>query len=193
MTTTALPFADARRRARRAYELARLRTGAVRALALAAIVGVAAYVSRGADGLAWLPLTAAVWTAIEWRGGAVLRGGRVGAGVGLMALAVPLWALRTCCRAGDAMMGTGCCNLTGACSAVGAALGLTLAIFLVRVPRARLVETALGMGLALLAVAAVRCGGMLEGEALGLLGGLAAGALASSLVAALVDRIRSPA
>ena len=193
MSASSVPRGGARQAAKRAYELARVRTGAIRALALVVIAGIAAYVSLGPAGLAWLPLTAVVWTGIEWRGGSVLRGGRVGAGVGLMALAVPVWAFRTCCRAGDAMMGADCCNMTSACSAVGVLLGLTLAVFLVRVPHGQKRESALGMGLALLAVASVRCGGLLEGEALGLLGGLAAGALASSLVAAVVDRARTPA
>jgi hypothetical protein len=79
----------------------------------------------------------------------------------------------------------------------GAALNRTRAARRARahghVLRASRTESALGMGLALLAVASVRCAGLLEGEALGLLGGLAAGAVASSLVAALVDRARSAA
>jgi hypothetical protein len=191
MTTPSLDLHATRRRARVAYEIARLRVGALRSLALVAVVGVAAFVSLGAAGLAWLPLTAVVWTAIEWRGGAILRGGRIGAGVGLAALAIPVWAFRTCCRAGDAMMGADCCNMTGACTAVGALLGLTLAVFLVRMPRAHRAENALGMGLALVAVASVRCAGLLAGEALGLMGGLAAGAIASSLVAVVVDRMRA--
>ena len=193
MTTRASPFESARRRARLAYEVARARTGVVRGLILAVVVGVAALVAAGHASLAWLALTASVWTAIEWRGGALLRGGRVGAGVGLVALLVPIWAFRTCCRMGDAMMGADCCNMTGACVAVGALLGLTLAVSLVRTPRAQRLESALGMVAALLAVASVRCAELLAGEALGLLGGLAAGAIASSLVASLVDRARRPA
>jgi hypothetical protein len=193
MTPRLLPLDALRRRARVAYELARARNGAILARALSVVVAVAAYVAYGHAGFGWLALTAIAWTAIEWRGGALLRGGRVGAGVGLVALAVPLWAFRSCCRVGDAVMGADCCNMTGACMAVGALLGLTLAVFLVRAPRAHRLESALGMGLALLAVASVRCAELLAGEALGLLGGLAAGAIASGLVAALVDRVRRTA
>jgi hypothetical protein len=47
------------------------------------------------------------------------------------------------------------------------------------------------MGVALLAVASVRCAGLVTGESLGLLGGLAAGALASSLVVGVVGRARA--
>ena len=46
------------------------------------------------------------------------------------------------------------------------------------------------MGLALIAVAAVRCGELMAGEAIGLLGGLAAGTVASSLVASVARRER---
>lgn len=193
MTPRMLHFETTRRRARVAYELARAKVAAFRSMALVALVGVAAFVCFGRAGLTWLPLTVVAWFAIEWRGGALLRGGRVGAGVGLIALAVPIWAFRTCCRAGDAVMGADCCNMTGACAAVGSLIGLTLAAFLVRAPRAHRVESALGMGLALLAVASIRCAELLAGEALGLLGGLAAGAIASSVVAALVDRARRTA
>lgn len=193
MTTHPLDFDTSRRRARVAYEVARLRVGAIRAAALTAIVGAAALLSFGKAGLAWLPVTALAWTAIEWRGGALLRGGRVGAAVGLVALAMPLWAFRTCCHAGDRMMGAGCCNMTSACTIVGIALGLALAVFLVRLPRETRGETTIGMSLALLAVASVRCAGLFAGEALGLMGGLAAGAVASSLVAALLNRARRAA
>ncbi len=190
MTPGPISFDSMRRRARRAYELARARAGAMRALALVVLVGATAFFSFGHADLAWLPITALAWTAIEWRGGALLRGGRIGAGVGLVALAVPVWAFRTCCRAGDAMMGGDCCNMTSACMAIGLLLGLSLAVFVVRAPREHRVENAIGMGLALLAVASVRCAELLAGEALGLLGGLAAGAVASSVLAAVVDRAR---
>jgi hypothetical protein len=193
MTPRPPPFDATRRRARVAYELARVKLGVIRAVALAIVVAAAAFVSFGHTGLAWLILTAGTWTAIEWRGGALLRGGRTGASVGLAVLVLPHWAFRTCCHAGNAMMGADCCSLTGACAAVGLVAGLTLAVFLVRMPRATQAESALGMGLALLAVASVRCASLIGWEALGLMGGLAAGAAASSLVAIVVDRARHPA
>lgn len=186
-------FDVTRRRARRAYELGRVKLGVLRALVLAAIVAAIAWLSFGRTGASWLPLTILGWTAIEWRGGAVVRGGRVGAVLGLVALALPLSAFRTCCRAGDAMMGMDCCNMTGACAAVGAVLGLTVAVFVARTPRGERVAGATGMGVALLAVASVRCAGLVFGEAFGLLGGLAAGAIASGLVAGVVDRARGTA
>jgi hypothetical protein len=178
----------ARRRARMAYEAARVRVGLVHALLLTALVALATRLFYGSFAAGWLVITCAVWVGLEWRGGAMLRGGRVGAAIGFVALALPLWAFRTCCRAGNAVMGTDCCDMTGACAGVGVALGLTLAVFLVRLPRTERAASALGMGLALTAVAAVRCGELLAGEAIGLLGGLAAGAIASGLVAAVVHR-----
>ncbi|HEY2509921.1 MAG TPA: hypothetical protein VGI39_03670 [Polyangiaceae bacterium] len=183
-------FEATRRKARRAYELGRLRQGALRALALASVAGVGAFVGVGSAALVWLPLTVLVWTGLEWKGGALLRGGRIGAGGGLATLVVPLWVFRSCCRAGDAMMGKDCCNMTGACTMVGGAIGLLLAVFLVGAPRGERWERALGMVLALLAVASVKCAELLAGEALGLLGGLAAGALASMVLAAFVERVR---
>ncbi len=183
-------FDTIRRRARRAYELGRLRFGVMRGLALAAVVGFVVLARGNAAGLAWLPVTAAVWAALEWRGGALLRGARVGAWGGLVTLALPLSAFRTCCRAGEAMMGPDCCSMTGACATVGGVVGLVLALFLVHVPPRRRLESAAGMGLALVAVASVRCADLLAGEAVGLLGGLVCGAVASSLVAAVVDRRR---
>jgi hypothetical protein len=193
MTTAPSKYALASRRARVAYELGRAKVALVRALLLTSLVGGVGWIVLGGGAAVWLPITLVVWLALEWRGGGALRGGRIGAGVGLLALTMPLWAFRSCCRAGESMMGPGCCDMTGACTAVGATLGLALAVFLVRTPRAERTEGAIGMGLALLAVASVRCGGLLEGEAVGLLGGLAAGALASSLVAALVGRLRPAA
>jgi hypothetical protein len=183
-------FESARRRARVAYELGRLRVGALRSLALAALVGVVtALLYRGA-GLAWLVVVALAWTAIEWRGGSLLRGGRIGVAGGLVTLTVPMAAFRSCCRAGDMMLGADCCNMTGACAAVGAVVGLAMSVFLVRAPRGHRFEMGVGMAIALLAVASVRCAQLVAGEAVGLLGGLAAGAIASSLVAAIVDRAR---
>ena len=184
-------FETVRLKARRAYELGRLRQGAVRALALAVVAGAGAFVCAGPAALFWLPITVLVWTGIEWRGGALLRGGRIGAGGGLAALVVPVWVFRSCCRAGDAMMGKDCCNMTGACTMVGGAIGLLLAVFLVGAPRRERSERALGMVLALLAVASGKCSELLAGEALGLLGGLAAGAVASMLLAGFVERLRS--
>jgi hypothetical protein len=190
MSAARPPIESSRRRARIAYEAARLRVGFVHALVLTAFAALVTRLIYGSIEVAWLALMASVWIALEWRGGALLRGGRIGATVGFVALAMPLWAFRSCCRAGNAMMGADCCNMTGACVGIGIVLGLTLAAFLVRAPRTERRATALGMGLALLAVAAIRCGELLAGEAVGLLGGLAAGTVASGLVAAIVHRER---
>jgi len=83
--------------ARRAYEGARIRRGLVRACGLGVLLGLIAVVAIGGGALAWLPVFAAVWAFLEWRGGALLRGGRVGApsratlgaALGVVATAVP--------------------------------------------------------------------------------------------------------
>jgi hypothetical protein len=180
----------ARRRSRLAYELARVRVGAVHALLLTAAAAVVTRLFYGSFEAGWLTITAAVWMWLEWRGGALLRGGRIGAAIGFVALAMPLWAFSTCCRAGNMVMGADCCNMAGACAGIGVALGLTLAVFLARVPRTERTASAVGMGLALIGLASIRCGELLAGEAFGLLGGLAAGALASGVVVTVLPRAR---
>jgi hypothetical protein len=190
MTATARKYEAGRRRARVSYELARARAGVVRASGLAVLVAVATHFSSGRVEVPWLALTVVVWSIVEWRGGALLRGGRIGAAVGVVALTMPLWAFRSCCRAGDVVMGADGCGMAGACAAIGVGLGLTLAAFLVRVPRSARVESALGMGLALIAVATVRCGQLVAGEALGWIGGLALGALTSGVAVTVLPPLR---
>ncbi|CAN98273.1 MULTISPECIES: hypothetical protein [Sorangium] len=181
-------FDAARRAARRAYELGRLRSSALRAAMVAAVSAAAAVVAVGPDALAWVPVTLLVWIFIEWRGTWLLRGARGGLLAGLTTLALPLSILRPCCRL-DADMSSGtCCTMPGACVVVGAMLGLSLALVVPRVPSERRATTAIGMVLGVGSVAALRCGALLFGEAAGLIGGLVAGVVAANLARAWMDR-----
>jgi hypothetical protein len=176
----------ARRVAKRAYELGRLRTAVLHAAAVAALVAGAAAIAVGIRALAWLPLTWLGWVLVEWRGAWLLRGARRGLLAGVAALFLPLSILRPCCAAGT----VDCCSgsMPPMCAAVGGLLGLSLALLIPRAPGARRVEAALGVTVGAASVAALRCGPLLMGEAAGLLGGLTAGVLAASLARAWMDR-----
>jgi hypothetical protein len=178
------------RAARRAHELGRLYCGLKRALVVAAAAAGASAVVVGWRALAWLPVTVAVWTLVEWRGSWLREGARRGLLAGLASLFLPLSILRPCCSPEAMAKGADCCAsaMPPTCAAVGALLGLSLALLLPRAPRERRLETALGMALGTGALAALRCGPLLLGEAAGLLGGLTAGVAAASLARAWLDR-----
>jgi len=180
----------ARRAARRAYELGRLRAGLGRALVVAAAAAGAAAIVVGWRATAWLPVTVVVWTLVEWRGAWLREGARRGLLAGLASLFLPLSILRPCCSPEAMASGMACCDkaMPSTCAAVGALLGLSLALLLPRAPRERRLETALGMALGTGALATLRCGPLLLGEAAGLLGGLAAGVVAAGLARAWMDR-----
>lgn len=175
-----------RRAAKRAYELGRLRTATLRAVAVAVLVAGAAAIAVGARALVWLPVTWLGWVLVEWRGAGLLRGARRGLLAGVAALFLPLSILRPCCAAGS----VDCCSgsMPPMCAAVGGLLGLSLALLIPTAPGARRVEAAMGVAVGAASVAALRCGPLLIGEAAGLLGGLIAGVLAASLARALMDR-----
>jgi len=181
------------RAARRAYEIARLRRGAVRAVALAALLGLIAAVAVGAAALAWLPVFVVVWGALEWRGGALLRGGRVGALFGVLVAVVPTSLFMTCCRLGCSVGGGLCCSTSRACAGIGALMGLGVAALLSRLPSKDRAQATFGAALGIVATAIPRCAGLMVGEGLGLLLGLLAGTAAAGLVCVAVDRIRQPA
>lgn len=181
-------FESARRAARRAYELGRLRLSLARAAGIAAASAAVALVAVGPRALVWLPVTLLVWVFLEWRGMWLQRGARRGLVVGLMTLALPMTLLRPCCRLGADMSSGTCCTMPGACGAVGMLLGLSLALAVPRAPREHRATTAIGMVLGVGSVAALRCGALLFGEAAGLIGGLAAGVIAANLARAWLDR-----
>jgi hypothetical protein len=180
----------AHRVARRAYELGRLRRGLSRALLIAALAAAATAIVVGSRALVLLPVTVAVWTLVEWRGSWLREGARRGLLAGVASLFLPLSVLRPCCGPEAMARGADCCAtaMPSSCAGVGALLGVSLTLLLPRAPRARRVEAALGMALGTGALAALRCGPLMLGEAAGLLGGLMAGLAAASLARAWMDR-----
>jgi hypothetical protein len=181
-------FESARRAARRAYELGRLRMSTARAAGVAAASAAVALVAVGPRALVWLPVTMVAWVVIEWRGTWLQRGARRGLVAGLVTLALPISILRPCCRVDVDMSSGTCCTMPGACVAAGALLGLSLALLVPRVPSEHRATAALGMVLGVGSVAALRCGPLLLGEASGLIGGLAAGVIAANIARAWMDR-----
>ncbi len=179
--------------ARRAYETARLRRGVLRAGGLAALLGVAAVMAIGGTALAWLPIFFVVWVGLEWRGGALLRGGRVGALFGVLVALVPTSLFMSCCRLGCSIGGGLCCNTSRACAGIGALMGLGVAALLSRLPAKERARATLGAGLGIVATAVPRCAGLMVGEGIGLLLGLVAGTAAAGLVCFVIDRARQPA
>jgi hypothetical protein len=181
------------RLARRAYETARLRRGGIHAAALGLLLGLFAVIGAGIKALAWLPVFLLVWTALEWRGGALLRGGRVGALFGVLVALMPSSVFMSCCRFGCTMASGVCCNTSRACAGVGALVGLGVAAVLSRLPAQRRLEATVGASLGIVATAVPRCAGLMVGEGVGLILGLVAGTVAAGLVCLVVDRARQPA
>ena len=173
-------------RARRAYEVGRVRTASIYALALSVLVAVAAFFAVGPQALPWVLWTFAVWVVAGWRGGAMLAGARRGLYAGAATFLLPLSILRPCCKPGMVMT-SDCCTRPELCIIAGSAIGLVLAAFLPRSKGASRWETAGGMVLGVLSVAVLKCAKLFVGEALGLLGGLAVGVLVVSSVSALRD------
>jgi hypothetical protein len=182
----------AMRNARRAYELGRLRVAALRAPLTVAVVAAVAAVALGVRALVWLPVTLAVWVMLEWRGAFLLRGARRGVFAGFASLLVPLSVLRPCCGP-DGAGSMACCTsaMPLACMSVGALLGLSLAVLAPRAPSGRRLEAAVGMVLGVASAAILRCAPLAFGEAVGMLGGMAAGAAAASLARGWLDRERA--
>ncbi len=168
-------------RARRAYELGRLRSSVWRALLMAVPIALVALVLSGRSALVLLPLTIVAWIFAHWRGGEFLRGSFYGLLGGVVTLLMPMSILRPCCAPGAMPnMGTACCTMPGLCLAAGGMVGVFLAA---AVPFGKMSwsRTAVGMVLGIASIAVVKCATLLAGEAVGLLGGLAAGVIAASL------------
>ena len=176
---------DLARGARRAYELGRLRTSALRAGLLACALGAVAAVVVGRVAIAWLPVTFGAWMIAHWRGAEVLRGARYGLLAGAAALVLPLSLLRPCCATMPiAQMTSACCEPVH-CVVPGVVIGLTIALL---VPRGgSWWRTGLGLALGAGSVATFRCASLFAAEAIGLLVGIAAGLLAASVAAAVAS------
>ena len=176
-----LEVAEHYARARRSYELGRLRSSVWRALLIAVPIAFVALFASGRSALVLLPITILAWTFAYWRGGEFLRGSFFGLLGGVVTLLLPMSILRPCCTPGAMPnMGTACCTMPGLCLAAGGVVGVFLAAA-VPFGKASWSRTASGMVLGIASIAVVKCATLLAGEAVGLLGGLAAGIVAASL------------
>jgi hypothetical protein len=173
-------------KARRAYEWGRLRTSLRRAAMFVVPIAVVALLTTGPSALAWLPVTFVAWVIAHWRGGPLLRGSFFGLVGGAVTYALPMTVLRPCCSPGAMKTGLECCTMPGACLAAGALVGFALAAF-VPAGSSRW-RTAGGMALGVASVAILRCATLFAGEAVGLVGGLAAGLLAATMARRVLGR-----
>lgn len=168
------------KRALGAYERGRARTALVHALVITVALGVASWVVQGTRALGLLPLVLVLAAFAEYRGRSFGQGVRRGTALGLGSWLVPMTLLRPCCANMDPSRLAGpCCTMPACCLAAGACLGL---LFSLATPRSRVDRTsessgALGLVLGAVSVTAIRCTGLFTGEVLGLLGGIALGAL----------------
>jgi hypothetical protein len=184
-------FDVAYRATRRQYELGRL-TGALRHAAMVTIlVALGAGFMFGKSALVWLPVTFLAVTLTEWRGVFLMKAARRGLLAGFGSMLLPLSILRPCCGVDAKAMGVACCVMPSACWAAGSVVGLAMALLLPKAPEGRRMEAAFGMILGVTAVAVTRCSMLFLGEAVGLLGGIMAGVVASSLARAWLSRARS--
>jgi hypothetical protein len=177
-------FEAARRASRQAYELGRLTSALLRAAGATVAVGLVCAVALGVRSLAWLPLVPLVVLVTEWRGGFLMKGARRGLVAGVASTLLPLSLLRPCCGMDAKAMGMDCCVMPSACWGAGAVVGLLVALALPKAPAGRRAEAAAGLLLGVSSVALTRCSMLFVGEAAGLLGGMAAGVIATSLAKA---------
>jgi hypothetical protein len=186
-------FDVAYRATRRRYELGRLlaafQSAAVVTLAVALVSGIVI----GRRALVWVPVTFVTVAFTEWRGVLLMKGARRGVIAGLGSMLLPLSILRPCCGVDAKAMGESCCTMPSACWASGAVVGLVMALVLPKAPEGRRTEAAAGVILGVTSVAVLRCSALFAGEAVGLLGGIAAAVAATSLARAWLSRGRSAA
>jgi hypothetical protein len=175
----------ARRRARATYELARAGSGLWRGAAIAAAVALVTVWRREMAGVPLAALSLATIALVEWWGGRLAAGARVGLGGGFLALLAPLSLLRPCCAAHGGMSATCDCGLiSSGCLVAGAAIGLLVGVLLPRVARARCAASVAGGALAAISIAAARCPGLMRGESFGLLGGIVVGVAVTGALSA---------
>jgi hypothetical protein len=190
-------FDSAYAAARRSYELGRFWAALLHAAIVAGILAIVAGFVFGKAALAWIPVTLIAVTFSEWRGAALMKGARRGLLSGVGTLLLPLSVLRPCCRIDEMTralaIGEDCCTEPSACWAAGAAAGLVMALLVPRAKKGKLLETALGMVLGVTSVAVVRCSILFAGEAVGLLGGMAAVLVAASLARSMLEQGRAAA
>jgi hypothetical protein len=179
----------AARAARRAYEIARLRTAAARAIFVAAGTTTIASASVGASAFRWFALPWLAWTLIEWRGGALRQGGVRGLVAGMTTLVLPLTWLRSSCAPGMAPGQGDCCVQPSLCVAAGAMAGLVAALALPA--STRRLEASAGVSLGLSTVVMLRCAALFLGETAGFLVGVALGVVAATLARMEITRRRA--
>jgi hypothetical protein len=170
-------------RARRAYELGRVRSALQSALLLAMVAASVALLLAERPGhelTSKLPFAFALWVGIHYRGRDLLRGARLGVVAGLLTSLWPLAWLRPCCAPGATHDVAMVCTMPGMCVAGGALVGLALASFLPRTGNR--LEAALGMALGALSLVWLKCALLMWGEALGLVSGLLIGIAAMAVV-----------
>ena len=184
-------FAIAYRATRRSYEVGRLMTALRHAAMLTLLVAVVAGFLFGRRALMWLPITLLAVTFTEWRGMCLLAGARRGLLAGFGSMFLPLSHLASLLRYrrkgdGDRLLHHALGVLgnrssrrsrDGASSSKGAGGQRT--------------QAALGMILGVTAVAVTRCSMLFLGEAVGLLGGMAAAISAAGMARGWLNRRRS--
>jgi len=178
------------RATRRAYELGRLRIALVRALWVALPIAGLGLCTSGRSVLLVLPLTLAVWVFTHFRGDELLRGAWYGLAGGLVTALLPMSVLRPCCDM-SAAPGAACCTMPGACLGAGALVGIMLAAA-VPLGKASWWRTACGIALGMASVAIVKCATLFAGEAVGLVGGLAAGVFVVAAAKVVLARRSRP-
>lgn len=166
-------------RARRAYELGRLRAALLRASLLGVMAGLASSLWVEPGAWAWAPVTVAIWSFVYWRGGPLLTGARYGLAAGALTFMLPVSLLRPCCRAEMAAL-TSPCTMPEMCVLAGALVGLPVAFLVLRRGGGRPLQLAAGIALGALSLAAIKCSALFVGEALGLLAGVALGIAATT-------------
>lgn len=179
MTTTANHEPALMARARRAYELGRLRGALLRAALLALVSAAAGSVLVSSQAWAWAPLTFVLWTFAWWYGGGLLSSARYGLAAGAFTFLFPMSWLRPCCAAGQSMA---TCTMPEMCVLAGALVSLPFLSLGMRKGGPRRLETAVGLALGVLSLATLKCSALFAGEALGLLAGLGLGLAAASAV-----------
>src|SRR6186713_256490 len=85
------------RRARRAYELGRLRSSLLRGLAVTTLIGLLGWGTSGVASLKLLPLTLGIWLFVHWLGQSYQRGALYGLVGGVVTHLLPMSILRPCC------------------------------------------------------------------------------------------------
>jgi hypothetical protein len=175
------------KRARRALELGRIRHALVGAALVTAALAILSRLVPSSVDPRGLAFPFAAWALVAWRGGALARGGVTGLVAGVAGWLVPMSVLRPCCAAMSTMSttpGADCCTRPECCLETGALLGVIVALIVpLGLGRDRRSSTSSIAGTFLVAAATlgVRCTSLFVGESIGLLGGLALGALGAGL------------